>query len=393
MEIFSTKEDCCGCTACASICTKNAIKMAKDEEGFLYPHIDTEKCVNCGLCASVCPVKNNRVEKFTEQKAFIVRSCNEENVSASTSGGFFLPIAEWFITQGGYVVGVCYDNKFNVVHKITNKKEELLDFRGSKYVQSNLTDTFSEIRKLLKSNKKVLFSGTPCQVAGLKQYLRGNDQNLWCIDVVCHGVPSPKLWEKYISEMRTKYGSNIKGIKFRSKVMGYHTGNMEIHFENGKHYYNTARTDMMLACFFGEISSRPSCYHCRFKNIQHVSDFTIYDCWSYSKITGKQDDDKGWTHLIVQSEKGLETFEQLKGCYEFVEADIKKGVDLDGSMIEKSAKPHPKRAEFYSDFDLETLSEHVKKYRLITKKDYAIDAVKKILFKLHILQFVKKLKG
>ena len=233
MEIFSTKEDCCGCTACASICTKNAIKMAKDEEGFLYPHIDTEKCVNCGLCASVCPVKNNRVEKFTEQKAFIVRSCNEENVSASTSGGFFLPIAEWFIDQGGYVVGVCYDAKLNVVHKITNKKEELLDFRGSKYVQSNQTDTFSEIRKLLKSNKKVLYTGTPCQVAGLKQYLRGNDQNLWCIDVVCHGVPSPKLWEKYISEMRTKYGSNIKDIKFRSKVMGYHTGNMEIHFENG----------------------------------------------------------------------------------------------------------------------------------------------------------------
>lgn len=253
MEIFSTKEDCCGCTACASICTKNAIKMAKDEEGFLYPHIDTEKCVNCGLCASVCPVKNNRVEKFTEQKAFIVRSCNEENVSASTSGGFFLPIAEWFIDQGGYVVGVCYDAKLNVVHKITNKKEELLDFRGSKYVQSNQTDTFSEIRKLLKSNKKVLYTGTPCQVAGLKQYLRGNDQNLWCIDVVCHGVPSPKLWEKYISEMRTKYGSNIKDIKFRSKVMGYHTGNMEIHFENGKHYYNTARTDMMLASARGEL--------------------------------------------------------------------------------------------------------------------------------------------
>lgn len=393
MEIFSTKEDCCGCTACASICTKNAIKMAKDEEGFLYPHIDTEKCVNCGLCARVCPVKNNRVEKFTEQKAFIVRSHNEENVSASTSGGFFLPIAEWFIDQGGYVVGVCYDTNLNVVHKITNKKEELLDFRGSKYVQSNQTDTFSEIRKLLKSNKKVLYSGTPCQVAGLKQYLRGNDQNLWCIDVVCHGVPSPTLWEKYISEMRTKYESNIKDIKFRSKVMGYHTGNMEIHFENGKHYYNTARTDMMLSCFFGEISSRPSCYHCRFKNLQHVSDFTIYDCWSYSKITGKKDDDKGWTHLIVQSEKGLETFEQLKKYYEFVEADIKKGVDLDGSMIEKSAKPHPKRAEFYRDFDTETLSEHVKKYGLITKKDYAIDAVKKILFKLHILQFAKNLKG
>ena len=197
MEIFSTKEDCCGCTACASICAKSAIEMVKDDEGFLYPHIDTEKCVNCGLCARVCPVKNNRVEKFTEQKAFIVRSHNEENVSASTSGGFFLPIAEWFIDQGGYVVGVSYDTNLNVVHKITNKKEELLDFRGSKYVQSNQTDTFSEIRKLLKSNKKVLYSGTPCQVAGLKQYLRGNDQNLWCIDVVCHGVPSPTLWEKY----------------------------------------------------------------------------------------------------------------------------------------------------------------------------------------------------
>lgn len=149
MEIFSTKEDCCGCTACASICTKNAIKMAKDEEGFLYPHIDTEKCVNCGLCASVCPVKNNRVEKFTEQKAFIVRSCNEENVSASTSGGFFLPIAEWFIDQGGYVVGVCYDAKLNVVHKITNalsyshSDEFIIEDFITQHGYSSDTDSFS----------------------------------------------------------------------------------------------------------------------------------------------------------------------------------------------------------------------------------------------------------
>lgn len=392
MEIFSTKEDCCGCTACASICTKKAIAILRDEEGFLYPEIDSAKCIKCGLCVKVCPIKNSIIDKFVNQKAYIIRSKSEENVKESTSGGFFLPLAEWVVEHGGYVAGACYDDDLNVTHKITNKKGELCNFRGSKYVQSDMKDVFPQIKGLLNANVRVLFSGTPCQVAGLKRYLRGNDENLLCVDVVCHGVPSPKLWKKYVSEMKAKFGSDIKEVKFRSKIMGYHTGNMEIHFENGKHYYNTARTDMMLACFFGEISSRPSCYQCRFKSVQHISDFTVYDCWSYSKITNKADDDKGWTHLIIQSNKGQSAFQYVKDRYEFKEIDIKQGIALDGSMIEKSAKPHIKRSEFYRDLDDERLLDHIRKYGIITAKDYVIDAIKKILFKLHILQFAIKIR-
>lgn len=266
----------------------------------------------------------------------------------------------------------------------------LAQLRGSKYVQSELGNTFTEVKRYLEQGMMVCFIGTTCQNYGLKSFLRKEYENLIMVDLVCHGTPSPKLWDKYLKYQKNKYRSEIREIIFRNKTYGYHSGTMHIRFDNGKVYHGSARVDLMLKSFFKEIASRPSCYQCQFKSLERCSDFTIYDCWHASDlVAGLVDDDKGYTNLIVQSAHGAGIWEKIQDCYESYPADTERAVQLDGIMVRNSAKPHPKREAYYVDIDKEALDVHINRYIPITRKDFLIERSKKIIYRLGIYRFLQ----
>ena len=389
----TNKKDCCGCTACASICPKNAITMKEDFEGFLYPVIDKDKCINCGLCDKTCPIKNKNIKKEKFEEAYTLRVKDKEILKSSTSGGFFTPIAEYIINIGGVVYGVGFDEKWNVCHKEAKTIEAIQEFKGSKYVQSDINGIFEKVEDNLKKDKYVLFSGTPCQVEGLKKYLRKVYDKLYTVDLICHGVPSPKLWREYIIFQEKKYKSKIKEVYFRNKTYGYHSGTMKIVFDNGKEYYGSARVDYMLKSFFKEISSRPSCYDCVFKTRNHVSDITIYDCWNIEKLNSNvKDDDLGFTNIIVNSKKGKCILQEIKNKFEIYKVNIDKQIELDGSMVEHSAIPNNNRKSYYKDLDKLGIKENINKYIRVSKKDYLIEKLKSILYKTKLLNIIKRIK-
>lgn len=390
------KEKCCGCSSCKNICPVNAIEMKPDNEGFLYPFINEDKCIKCNLCETVCPMINKKENHEKIDIAFAIRAKNDEILKTSTSGGFFTPLAEEILKNDGVVIGVGYKNNFEIEHIIVTakNKNDIKQMRGSKYVQSNLGDIFSKTKELLDAHKKVLFSGTPCQINGLINFLKKDYINLITVDLICHGVPSPKLWNEYIKYQQKKHNSKIKEISFRNKTYGYHSGTMKITFNNGEKYYGSARVDYMLKSFFSEISSRPTCYKCNFKDLNHISDFTIFDCWHIKELTDKKisDDDRGFTNLFINTNKGQEVFEKIKSNYEIYKIDKNRAIEIDGVMALNSAKPNKNRKEFYEYLNSHTLEETVNKYIPITYKDYFVEKLKDIFYKLKILKFLKKFK-
>lgn len=394
MLVLDKKEECCGCTACVNICPVGCISMQPDEEGFLYPNIDKEKCIECQKCETVCPIKNKK-NNTKEVEAICARAKDLKIVKDSTSGGFFTPIAQDVLDNNGIVVGaICNDdNKIEHIIVNSNNKEDLSKLRGSKYVQSDLKDLFAIVRSELKIGTKVCFTGTPCQVSGLLNYLEKEYENLITIDMICKGVPSPKLWKKYVEYQEKKYNSKIKQVSFRKKTYGYHSGTMELAFENGKKYRGSGRVDYHLKSFYKDICSRPSCYDCSFKSDKHPSDYTIFESWHASTVVpGLKDDDLGYTSVFINSARGRNLFSEIKDKYEWYPIDKEQAIELDGIMVRNNSKPHPKRNEFYKDLDKESLDKHVARFIPITKKDYLVEKSKTILYKTKLLYIFKRIK-
>lgn len=356
------KSKCCGCTACKNICPQNAIEMKEDDEGFLYPNVNMDKCVNCGLCKKVCPIINKVPEKKTEQKAYVVNNKDENVRSQSTSGGAFTAIAEYVIDNNGVVFGAAFDKDFNVEHTYVTTKEDLKKFRGSKYVQSDLKNTFQEVKEFLNKGKIVCFSGTPCQIEGLKKFLGKDYEKLITVDIVCHAVPSPKFWKLYLKYQKNKLNiSNIWNIKFRDKSnYGYKYSTMSIKYDDKK-YYEGVETDPFLRAFFGDLSDRPSCYNCAFKKQYRVSDITVWDCFTIEEFDKKLDDDKGTTRILIHSNKGRFLFENIKNKFYYSEVKpelLVKGV----KEMYKSVKENPHRTEFWEDINLMETEKVMEKY-------------------------------
>ena len=344
------KHDCCGCTACKNICPKNAIEMVEDEEGFLYPQINKDKCINCGLCKKVCPILNKQSFEEFEQKAYLFQNKKDDVRSDSTSGGFFSALGEYIIENNGVVYGAAFNDSFKVEHMSATTKEELKKFRKSKYVQSNLKDTFKEIKNDLKDGKLVAFSGTPCQVAGLNAYLNKKYDNLILVDIMCHSVPSPLVFEKYKEYILKKMNANkIISINFRDKKKyGYKYSMMTVVTDKGT-YSQGIDTDPYLRAFFGDYSVRPSCYNCHFKTQKRVSDITIWDCFNINEIDKSFDDDKGTTRILVQSEKGLNILNKLENI-RAKEIDLKIAVGKVHEMTH-SVKENKNRKLFFEEIN------------------------------------------
>ncbi len=391
MITITDKSQCSGCSACYSVCPKGAITMQPDEEGFLYPVVDN-KCVDCGLCDKVCPINSSGNDTELPKNAFAIRTKNDKFLKECASGGFFTQLSQHILKNNGVVYGAAYGENNEVVHTVAEKEAECLKFSSSKYVQSKIGDTFKNVKEDLNSGRTVCFSGTPCQVEGLLNFLGRDYANLITVDMVCHGVPSPFLWEKYIESMEKKYKSKVINANFRKKTYGYQSGLLELVFENGKVYYGSKRNDAMVKSFFTEISSRMSCYECAFKKAKHKSDFTMFDCWHAAELVqGLKDDDKGFTNLLVNTDKGINILTEFAESFEMYEVDIEKAIALDGVMVRKSAKMHPCRTEYYKAISENSLKFAIQKYIPITKKDEIIVSFRSVLYKLGILNTMRKL--
>lgn len=313
MLTITDKSKCCGCTACTSICPKHCIKMEEDEEGFLYPVVDSNKCVDCGMCEKVCPVLYP--QKKNEVPLVYAAINNDESIRMqSSSGGIFTLIAESVLDCGGVVFGACFDKNWNVVHDYTETKEGLARFRGSKYVQSNLGNTFSQAKSFLDAGRKVMFTGTPCQIAGLKNFLRKSYDNLVTVDVVCHGVPSPAVWKEYLiqsikniyknlslSEESLELKNVIQNISFRSKEKGWKNYHVAIEYVNGERESIPFYQNLYMNVFLSDFALRPSCFACPAKLDQMQGDITLADCWGVDKLKPEIDDDKGCGLILVHN--------------------------------------------------------------------------------------------
>lgn len=343
---ITDKKQCCGCTACASICPKSCIEMKRDIEGFEYPDVDKTKCVDCHLCEKVCPIINEREDNPIPQRAFIVQHKDDNIRLDSSSGGAFTAIAEYVLDNDGVVFGVQYDEDMNVVHTYIENKNDIYKYRNSKYVQSKLGNSFVLVKNFLESGRLVCFSGTPCQVEGLRHYLMKDYENLILVDLICHAVPSPLVWEKYRDNMKQRYG-DISNIRFRDKYYGYRYSTLSIFTKDRQKavYHEGIDTDFMLRAFFSNICNRPSCYNCRFKKRYRSSDFTIWDCFNIRHLCKNMDDNMGTTRVLIHSSKGRDIFKEVSArlnCHE-LDPDI---LVKDVKEMKHSVDENPKRNEF-----------------------------------------------
>lgn len=392
-DICKKHELCTGCTACVSVCPKHCIKMLADDEGFKYPYIDKDMCINCGICKRVCPVNYKGHKNVGKKNAYVARAKDDKLLKICSSGGVFTAMAKNVLLRGGIIYGAIYDEDLQVVHSRIDNIQDIEKLAGSKYVQSSLEGIFERVKNDIEQGNFVLFCGTPCQCEGLNKYLGKDTENIVMIDLVCHGVPSPLLWNAYCSYLNKNKGEIISA-NFRSKHYGYHTASMEIKFADGSIEYGSARTNMMLKSYFRNVADRMSCYSCEFKTMDRCSDLTVFDSWHASKLcTAIKDDDKGYTNVIVQSNKGNEFLKTCINDLKIYEIDVEKAIQLDGNMAIKSVPFLKEREDFYYVLKQHGIEGTIEHFFPITKKDYIIEKSKELLKVLGLSFIIKKLKG
>lgn len=382
------KTQCSGCTACYSACPRNCISMQYDEEGFLYPHVDTTSCVDCHICEKVCPYHSQESSGRKESTLAAVQYGNETKRMESTAGGAFSLIADLLINLGAVVYAAGYDESVTVCHKRAETELEISQLRGSKYVQSFLGETFRLIKQDLRNGKTVLFVGTPCQVHGLNN-LVGNHDKLYTIDLLCLGVSSPGLFRKYIAYLNEKYKARVTCVQFRNKHYGYATPNIRICFANGKYIEQKYDSRVHANLFFKHyFNARPSCYACQFREIPRCSDFTIGDFTEIGKYSQKMDDDKGTTRLWAHSEKGKVLLEMAKknNTILVLEEDVSNIVGGPKYQI----KEPEERSQFFQDAANMDYLTFVRKWEPATVKGILAGIARPIINKLPFKRFIFK---
>lgn len=344
---LADKESCTGCTACVNICPNQCLRMYADENGFLRPKlVFSDKCVNCTACRSVCPVLNPKEKLEEKTVSYAAYTKNEKIRKESSSGGIFSEIAIFVINQGGIVFGATYDKDYTVKHVFVDNEKQLEQLRGAKYVQSRLNNCFNKIRYFLEEGRFVLFSGLPCQVAGLKSFLNKEYDKLICIDFVCHGVPSPLVWSEYV-KYRAKKDNNGKFPQFinlRSKKSGwsrYQYSNL-FSYEDGKNYYCLSGEDLFMRLFVNDYISRKSCANCEFKGYNRISDITLGDFWGVWEIAPEMDDDKGTSILLLHTEKGVKYFNHIRENLIYKSVTLEQASQQNPSMLKSSVENEKK---------------------------------------------------
>lgn len=355
------KSSCNGCGVCSLVCPKNCIKMVEDGEGFLYPEIDESKCIHCSKCRKFCANFNEKNED--NEKAYVAINNNNEQLYKSSSGGMFYILAEYTIKHNGVVFGVSYNDKIEAVHTYAETMEECKKFCGSKYVRSNLQNSYIKVKEFLNNGRKVLFTGTACQISGLKKYLGKEYENLILCDILCHANPSPKVFKMYIKNLESIKNKKVKTVWFRSKENGWRNQIPIIEYDDGE----KEEENSYFKAFVSEMINRQSCYSCQFASKRRITDFTIADFWGIEKVFPDIETKGGVSLLNVNSEKGFKIFNEIKCKMDFREVDY----DLACSFNHYHNVPvHRNRDKFFEGISNEKINEtniinYMKKY---TKK-------------------------
>ena len=413
---IQNKQDCCGCSACLQKCPKQCISLHEDKEGFLYPKVDLSVCIDCGLCERVCPVLNQSDERVPLE-IFAAKNPNEQIRKESSSGGIFTMLAESTIDAGGVVFGVKWNEHFEAVHAYTETKEGLGAFRGSKYVQSQVGETFKQAEQFLKQGRQVLYSGTPCQIAALKLYLRKDYENLLTVDIICHGAPSPGVFRWYLSEELTQeaarqsgkkiqfrsslpipsiakadvlaceQGFEIEDIRFRDKCLGWAKFSFVLSLKslskvttagekNSVSLSYSLYQHVFLRGFLNDLYLRPSCHDCPSKSGKSKSDITLADYWGIYSIIPTLADDKGVSAVVVNSKRGASQIKSLGvKLYEVPISDLLK---KNPAFAKSTPKPN-KRHDFFNE-DSKNFHEKIESLCKVTFKRKFKRMVKDVLF-------------
>lgn len=338
---------CTGCVSCANICPQKAITIEKNSEGFYIAQIDKNKCNHCNLCKQICPQCKD-VKLDTPIKAFAVK-CEDNVRMKSSSGGVFRILAEYILSLGGIVCGASFSDDFRKVeHVIISDKKDLYKLQGSKYLQSYINgEIYKKIKELLEIGKNVLFSGTPCQIAGLKAYLQKDYDNLISIDVLCHGTPSPKVWSKYLDAISLK-GKTIKDLNFRNKKYGWGFSlTLTIKYNDNTEYEETSENDLYYRAFLNNLILNKACSECKYATYSRVGDISLGDFWNVYNYNNSLDDKKGISVVLVNSTKGMNIFNKCKNDFLFIEELSEEDAKGGNSILEHPFEPHVNRKIFF----------------------------------------------
>ncbi|SHF44699.1 Coenzyme F420-reducing hydrogenase, beta subunit [Bacteroides faecichinchillae] len=354
--------NCCGCEACLNICPTNAIKMDADLEGFLYPSVDNCKCIDCGICLEAC--KDSIPFNNELQNIYSYYSVNEDVRSRSSSGGAFSMIAEIILNKGGVVYGAGFNSDYTeLIHVKVTTFDELDNIRRSKFIQSRKSDIYTDVQQKLDSGVIVLFTGTPCEVGGLKTYLQKDYDSLYTCDLICGCVSSPKVYKKYIDEMKQNFKSEVVFVNFKDKRNGWRNKAISINFSNGEEYYNSILDDYYVVSFHSRFNIRPSCFNCKYRSLLRISDFTLGDFWGIENIDKTQDDNKGVSFVLVNTRKGTDLLAKNEDLH-FLKLDLEEYSIKYNSRIDKNPELEDwsMRKAFYKDLENSSFSVVAEKY-------------------------------
>lgn len=362
-------QDCALCGACINACPVDAITLSKPYLDFCYPDIDVNRCIHCNECEKACPIlgeKSKPEDGFPI--AFAARSKDDSVRMRSSSGGIFYELASYILAEGGYICGAVFDEDFHVRHIVSNTQKDLRRMMGSKYAQSDMGFCYRQIKALLDEGEKVLFTGCPCQTAGLRAFLGRDYPELVMAELICHGIPSDQMLQAYISLREKQYGAKLKSMEFRNKDKGWHNSSVRMEFENGKTYQEAMTQDTYMQGYFRCITLRESCFSCRFRNYASGGDLIIGDFWGAEIEAPDIDDNKGISAVIVASKKGNAFLKSIPlPCYP---VEIETILRYNQGLV-SSFRVGAQRTEFY---------EYAAKYSL--EKAIAIFLQEKLLQKI-----------
>lgn len=388
MISIKRKEDCCGCEACLQICPIKCIKYIYDHEGFLYPVIEEKKCVDCGECEKTCPIINKNDKKIP-LAVLAVKNKNKDIQKNSSSGGYFSILAEDIIDKGGVVFGAKYNKAFEVVHDYTENKNGIEAFRGSKYVQSRINESYANVKKFLKDDRYVLFSGTPCQIRGLNLYLKKDYEKLYLVDFICHGIPSPKVYKLYISSIQKILDGVMIAINMRDKTKGWIRFSFAVEYlKNGniikkQEVYND---NVYMKGFLRHLYLRPSCHECLVKAFSSNANLTMGDYWGIENIHPDFYEDDGVSLVYIHDEK----IKISENKYDYIKSDLHTSVKINKYVYE-SAKPSKNRNKFFKELNKTPINKLISKYSNPGIYEIVYKMIYDVARKMHIIKIIKKI--
>lgn len=374
--LFKDPTQCCGCSACADICPKGAISMIR-RDGFSYPEINKALCIECGLCTSVCTFGQ---EKNTQSNCIRAYACKAEEPvrMQSSSGGIFTALSDHVLELGGVIYGAAFDSSMVLRHARATTPQKRDAMRGSKYIQSNTAGIFRQVKADLKEGRQVLFTGTPCQVAALKAFLKKDHANLLLVDIICHGVPSPEIWEQFVTYLNEKYHAQVTDYSFRNKQVSWRRYSATVKLSDGRVIPENDHTGSFIELFRYDVCMRPSCTVCRYASHHREGDITIGDFWGIENVLPELDDNKGVSSIMVNSPKAEAFLEQIKDRLTLAEC-TQEQIAAGQLNLSKPSRPSNKAVPFQADWKVLPFRKLLRKYTRVGIKRRVIDFIKSLM--------------